>query len=116
MKMNNGDVIYAPIGEQPKKYAVGKELRNQLSEKRDTQFANTFMSDVMDKVAKDYAKSVDDEIYEALRPKIEFDVEESFNNIIINVIDYKEVSGEELSIFIQEMDLNIFEQFGGMRE
>jgi len=114
--MNNGDILFAPVGEQSKKYAVGKKLRNQLSEKRDTQLENTFMLDTMDKIAKGYAKAVDNEIYEALRPKIEFDVEESFNNIIINVIDYKEVSGEELSIFIQEMDLNIFEQFGGMRE
>jgi hypothetical protein len=104
------------MSNKPKKYAVSRKIRKELSEMSVTQMADNFTRDVLDKCSKEYAKAVDDEIYEALRPKIEFNVEEDFWNIIITVKDYKQISDEELSIFIQEIDLNILEQFGAKRK
>jgi hypothetical protein len=110
--INNLQTIEPFVVELPKKYAVGHKLRQELSDMSDKLYENTFMSHVMDKASKECP--VLDRIYDALRTKIEFTVtkEDGLGVYSIHIKDVFKIEESELKQFIDEMELNLREQYG----
>ena len=99
-----------------KKYAVGKKLRDELDKLNNTLYENLFIPKIMEDVSQKFALTVDDEIYEALRTKIEFTITQfSDSQFDIKIKDVFKIDTDKLSIFVNEMELNLREQYGNTK-
>ena len=62
----------------------------------------------MEDVSQKLASNIDDEIYEALRTKIEFTITQvSDSQFDIKIKDVFKIDTDELNIFVKEMELNL---------
>lgn len=96
-----------------KKYGVGKRLRDELDKLNNTLYEHLFIPKIMEDVSQKFALTVDDEIYEALRTKIEFTITQlSDSQFDIKIKDVFKIDTDKLSIFVNEMELNLREQYG----
>jgi hypothetical protein len=101
-----------------KKVAVGHKMRQQLSDMSDKLYENTFIPNVLENLmnaaAEKQAKDIDEAIWDAIRPKIEFTVtkEDGLGVYSIHIKDVFKIEESELKQFIDEMELNLREQYG----
>jgi hypothetical protein len=100
-----------------KKVAVGHKMRQQLSDMSDKLYENTFIPNVLENLmnaaAEKQAKDIDEAIWDAIRPKIEFTITKVYEgHYIIKVKNIERHSEKELKYFIDEMKLNLREQYG----
>ena len=65
-----------------KKYAVSRKIRDELSEQSDMETKAVFIPSILDEIAKTWARKVDEEIYDALRTKIEFTITWLDDNLV----------------------------------